>query len=1123
MERKATLLCALLAAVLLSIGISAQGNVTSSLNTTSAATSVNLTMSNDPVAYGETQVLTAALLGGAGPFIYNFLVYNASGVLEASVLTPYISPSNYSFPVLQQAAWGFGVFTANVVAIDSAYPGIPVANSILYVVQSTTTTSTASSTSSSASTSTSTSSTVSLATLPGNAMNATNSISPTMPHNVISVGTGAKATLAYQNGGNKGMVMIQGNAIRLAASRSVLREVDVGLAATNLTVNVSITNQSQVPVSFAQPAASVYQFVQINGSIANSVSTDIDQYITSVTYNFTVPSAWIGSMGTNAASILLFKYSPSLQTWNPLTTTLIGSNQTSYFYSATSNSFSAYVVGFVTGSGSATANTVSNTIVTGGYAYATYFWGGAISTVGRNSIGATATTSSWTVDGNYLVRSTTASATSNFNTVVIGHNSLNSAAFTTNFIKSANGNVVNAIIAGIGANVIFANGKAYSSNGVGTAATVLTFNAAANSFIVLVYASAGTVMSAFSTNAPGSSLAVNVVSASGSVDQVAIQTVNSLTSAVGSFNAVISTATSASKSMVAYVFPPYAVNLVDNPATGSIMTSNMVGGPNTYASGQTINVIGTQSINAIVPTGYRFASWTVSSSANLIVTSTSTQNTFLTVEGNGILTANFAPPTVAITSGPTNAIADVGQYEYFTATVTNGNGQPYTYNWIASNAVSGALIGGANMLFTSCTLATNALGWIVGANEPTNSPVAWNVIVTDTLVTYNSVDSGGYGANTALAAGLLTESNTVIDNTQYSLLTANPSGGSMGAGSSYNWFANTVGNPNCNSANVVGGQTLKTYLANPSSTTYYSYNVIDSASTKTTVCNLAGNSITVQSTPSVSTPVPSNVLLDSGQMVVYNTILTSPSGGSSFTVNLVNMGSAGLASSLTGQSAGTLVFVANTPAVGTDTFEVVAADGSTTSPFVFTSGVNTIVVNTAMNPQLSSTPALPATLNTGQTITFNAQVGPLAMGGSSPFVVNGVGAWTFTNNQPLPSVDAQGEVVYGNIIYTIGGTIGVSYYSNAVYYAPVSGTGAGGWTATKNYPINVLFQGGSCVAFNQNIYCVGGEDNLGHIFNAVYYAPILASNALGLGPRPRIIRLTDWKWIACYPVATSTA
>ena len=42
MERKATLLCALLAAVLLSIGISAQGNVTSSLNTTMAATSDQL-------------------------------------------------------------------------------------------------------------------------------------------------------------------------------------------------------------------------------------------------------------------------------------------------------------------------------------------------------------------------------------------------------------------------------------------------------------------------------------------------------------------------------------------------------------------------------------------------------------------------------------------------------------------------------------------------------------------------------------------------------------------------------------------------------------------------------------------------------------------------------------------------------------------------------------------------------------------------------------------------------------------------------------------------------------------------------------------------------------------------
>ena len=154
--------------------------------------------------------------------------------------------------------------------------------------------------------------------------------------------------------------------------------------------------------------------------------------------------------------------------------------------------------------------------------------------------------------------------------------------------------------------------------------------------------------------------------------------------------------------MVAYVFPPYAVgtlSIIRQP--GSIMTGNMVGGPEHLCREQPDDKRDRHAEhNAIVPDRLPLRQLDLSSSANLIVTSTSTQNTFLTVEGNGILTANFAPPTVAITQ-ETNAIADVGRYEYFTATVTNGNGQPYTYNWIASNAVSGALIGGANVLFTA--------------------------------------------------------------------------------------------------------------------------------------------------------------------------------------------------------------------------------------------------------------------------------------------------------------------------------------------------------------------------------------------------------------------------------------
>ena len=1193
MERKATLLCALLAAVLLSLGISAQGNVTTTINATSPVVLVNWTASNNPIFYGGMQVLTATLAGGTGSFTYNFSVYNASGIQEFNAMFNSTSATAYSFAYQQRAVWGPGTFMADVTIRDNLYPASPVTNSLAYIVLSTTTTTTstssASSTASTSTSSTSASSTTSSVTSIGNAVNATNSTHLTIPHNGVLAGPVAKATLAYQNGRSRGSVLVRGNAVSFAANRSVFTAVDVGLSVKNLTVNVSITNQTLVPVSYAQMATPVYQFIQINGSIANNTGANIDQYITSAVYNFSVANAWISNQGINNTGIRLFKYNDALSAWNPLPTVLLGSNALYSSYSATSDSFSGYAVGFVTGNGAVTTNSVSNTVVNGGFTYNAYFWGAAISTGGYNSVSATAA-ASYPIDGNYLVQSATRIATSVFNTVAIGHNTLNSAAYTTNFITSANGNTVNAIIAGIGANVIFGNGKMYTANAAGTAATVLPYTATANSFVVLVYASSGAVMSAFSTNAPGNSVAVNVVStASSGKDQVVIQTV-SLTGAATSYNAMASSSTSSSKSLVAYVFPPYAVNLVDNPTKGNIITANMIAINNKYASGQTINVIGTQSINAIAPTGYHFTAWSASS-GNLIIASTSTANTYLTVEGNGILTATYALPTVSITSGPSNAIADVGQYETFAATVTSGNGSPYTYNWIGYNSVTHVAVAGANMLFTSCTLTTNTLNWIVSANEPTNSPITWNVIVTDVgAVTYNSIYSTVYGANTALSSGLLTESNTVMDKNQYSLLTANPSGGSVGAGYSYNWFANTVGSPSCNAANAVG-QTTKTYGVTPLATTYYTYNVIDSASTKNVVCSasnsitvyttptvtitpvntiidqgqyftlttatsggsgtftpynflvwnavtpsvqmanqlgatttaafltnalwttndpveanvfvtdtgtgagtlttpyifnsvnsiavvvnspqLAGlltesntiidntqyslltanpgggspvytvswftngactapsfatgtttlvnpstgtvtytynsvdsattknvvcsasNSITIRATPSVTTPIPSNILLDAGQYVVYNTILTGT--GSSFTVNLINTGY--IVSSLTGRSQTTLAFAANIPAVGTDLFNVVATDMGTTTPFIFNSLFNTITVNSAMAPLVGSLPALPAALNTGTAITFNAQTGPTTTGyGTPPFAYNFIISNTITNS-----------------------------------------------------------------------------------------------------------------------------
>lgn len=186
-------------------------------------------------------------------------------------------------------------------------------------------------------------------------------------------------------------------------------------------------------------------------------------------------------------------------------------------------------------------------------------------------------------------------------------------------------------------------------------------------------------------------------------------------------------------------------------------------------------------------------------------------------------------------SGPSNSIADVGQWESFTATVSNGNGSPYTYNWIGVNSITKVQV--ANTLYTGSTSTANTLLWQVTSAEVANSPIAWNVIVTDASATYNSVYSSTYGVNSIPIAGLLTESNTVIYTGGSSLLT---SAGSSGSGAlTINWFSNGA----CSQPSYATGTTN---TVSPTVSTTYSYNVVDSTSTPYSVCS-ASNTVSMYS------------------------------------------------------------------------------------------------------------------------------------------------------------------------------------------------------------------------------------------------------------------------------------
>jgi hypothetical protein len=110
----------------------------------------------------------------------------------------------------------------------------------------------------------------------------------------------------------------------------------------------------------------------------------------------------------------------------------------------------------------------------------------------------------------------------------------------------------------------------------------------------------------------------------------------------------------------------------------------------------------------------------------------------------------------------------------------------------------------------------------------------------------------------------------------------------------------------------------------------------------------------------------------------------------------------------------------------------------------------------------------------------------------APLSASGVGTWTSTTDYPI-EIEAQACAVSLGYVYCVGGVADAVGVTNAVYFAPVSPSGVGPWTATTNYPTNIYRH--SCVISSGYIYCVSGNTG-GSTFplfgstNAVYYAPI---------------------------------
>lgn len=408
----------------------------------------------------------------------------------------------------------------------------------------------------------------------------------------------------------------------LTLSGSVLKNLLIKFKSQSVSgFKISLINKSSQPTG-VPILSNAYMYFIINQSLSGS-TLSIDPYVANVLYNFSVPISIINGKSLSNGNIKLYKYEGS--SWVPLNTSFVRSNSTAYFYSATSNSLSTYAIGFQSGStsGSPTSSTsLSLTLPTG---YPTYFWAGTYDLPpGSTSLFSASVT--WTLNSNITTAVTTGPKGSRYvNQSSVGHSTSNVGTIST-----SSGSTSYATIAGIGANVLLANGVYHQSNISSTTDSLSFTPSTANSFAILAYASGGSTIS--SVSAPTGCSLQKTISDSHSTSE--IYTCNSLPAT--SQTTSVSTSSTSSISIVAYVFPPYSVTLDDNTSTGTITT-----GGNTYNTGSVINIIGTNTITANPSANFIFSNWQVSNSANLILSSATSNPAILTVLGSGTLTANY--------------------------------------------------------------------------------------------------------------------------------------------------------------------------------------------------------------------------------------------------------------------------------------------------------------------------------------------------------------------------------------------------------------------------------------------------------------------------------------------------
>ncbi|MDE2233901.1 MAG: hypothetical protein KGJ90_07415, partial [Patescibacteria group bacterium] len=297
----------------------------------------------------------------------------------------------------------------------------------------------------------------------------------------------------------------------------------------------------------------------------------------------------------------------------------------------------------------------------------------------------------------------------------------------------------------------------------------------------------------------------------------------------------------------------------------------------------------------------------------------------------------YTAPTVTITN-PSNAIADVGQTETFTMTITAGT-SPFTENFYIVNSITKGTILAFNSIASSSSTTSNYI-FVTNTLMVSNSPLIANAVVIDSNsvpTTANSPYSSSFTVNTAPTLTVTAGTNPIVtDNMETFTLKAAGGSGKLSCA-----FYNQTGTQSQIGSNslifTIGGSNTVSFAVNtvtPANTFTYNALCYDTVTSTAYTFNSPSNTVTV------NLPSTANFIIalseaptgtqGIGSAVTYSAnLLNLNTGTSPFTLNFVYAVNNLVANSITGITAnGIQTYSYTITALGTFTMNAIITDSA---------------------------------------------------------------------------------------------------------------------------------------------------------------------------------------------------